>query len=140
MSALSQRNCSAKSDIKAPVSTTFKIKFFEIQLDKNRRQNFVDLRVYFAKKTFCFRLLSGSTPYVGLLFDILKIPTLELADYSNFCCTQNQGRTQTVPYQDKWLMTARLIVCTNCKHFSDGKAFLLCFQVFLFRDRFRTPY
>ena len=66
MSALSQRNCSAKSDFKTPVSTASKNKFFEFELDKERRQNFVDLGVYFAKKTFCFRLLSGSTPYVGL--------------------------------------------------------------------------
>ena len=57
---------------------------------------------------------------------------------SKICFTQKRERGQTALWQDKRLMTGRVITFMTRKPFADAGMSLLCFQVVPFRDNNRT--
>ena len=141
-----RRSCWEKSDSKTPVSTPSNIKVCEIESLIRGQDKILSAKECALANKFLLCLFPFKETEFGtwdfFQHDTLEAPTLQLPEYLNSCCCyiQKQGREQTAPYQDNWLMTGRVITFMSCNPFSHARRSLLSFQVVFFRESNRNSF
>ena len=101
-----------------------------------------DLEVCFGKLLFVHFVFKRINLVRWISFSlILWKPAPQLSENSNTCCcTEMQERGQTLPCQDKCLLTPGVITFMSCRPFSDAKTSLLCFQVTFLTKKLQSKF